>query len=85
MSSFVYLVQEPMGLHARPVGMLVKQLKNYACDIQVICGKRQADAKRLFAVMGMAVKCGETVTVVFTGEDEQEAYKETKIFFEKNF
>lgn len=85
MVSFNYLIQEPMGLHARPAGFMVKQFRNNTCEIQIKCGKRQADAKRLFAVMGMAVKCGETVTVVFSGEDEQEACKETKIFFEKNF
>ncbi len=85
MVSFDYLVKEPMGLHARPAGLLVKQLKNYGCEIRIKCGERQADAKRLFALMAMAVKCDETVTVIFNGEDEQRACQEAKIFFNQNF
>lgn len=36
------------------------------------------------AVMSMGVKCGQTVQVEITGEDEEAAYEGIKNFFEEN-
>ncbi len=35
-----------------------------------------ADMKKIFAVMGLAVKCGETVTIAADGPDEDAAIEE---------
>ncbi|MEM1485821.1 HPr family phosphocarrier protein [Oscillospiraceae bacterium PP1C4] len=85
MVSFDYTIKEPMGLHARPAGILVKKLKSLPCDVSVICGERTADAKKIFSIMGLAVKCGETVTVKIEGEDEKAVRDEVLAFFEQNF
>lgn len=85
MQSFTYKIQEPMGLHARPAGVMVKELKGTPCAVTVRCGTRSADGKRLFALMGMAVKCGETVTVEVQGEEEQAVAEKLKQFFAENF
>ena len=46
-------------------------------------GKR-AEATKLMAVMGLGVKCGQTVTVEISGGDEDEAFDAVKAFFEAN-
>ena len=46
MASFEYTITEPMGLHARPAGLLVKQLKNYTSSVEISCRERKADAKK---------------------------------------
>ena len=85
MVSFDYTIKDALGLHARPAGILVKRLKTLPCEVTVICEDRKADAKKLFALMGMAVKCGETVTVTVEGENEQAVMEELLAFFEENY
>jgi phosphocarrier protein HPr len=85
MVHFDYTIKEEMGLHARPAGVMVKKLKPLACNIIITCGERSADAKKMFALMAMAVKCGETVTVKIDGDMEDEVKKELLEFFHVNF
>ena len=44
-----------------------------------------ADAKRLMAVMKMAVKQGDVVTVTIDGEDEDTVAPQIEQFFKDNF
>ena len=46
---------------------------------------KAADIKKIFAVMGLAVKCGETVKVTAEGEDEAAAAEALEEFFKANF
>ena len=85
MVQFEYTIKEEMGLHARPAGVMVKQLKPLSCNITISCGSRSADAKKMFALMAMAVKCGETVTVTIDGENEEAIKDELLTFFSENF
>lgn len=73
MIEFEYTVTDNLGIHARPAGILVNEAKKYKC--RVVCTVRDttADAKRIFAVMGLGVKCGDTVKVTCEGEDEEAA------------
>lgn len=84
MVSFNYVITDPVGLHARPAGLLVKELKNYKSTIVIKKGEKSADARRLMAVMGMGVKTGEEVTVEVTGEDEETAAVALEAFFAAN-
>lgn len=73
MVSFEYRIHDKMGLHARPVGLVVKAIKPYTNAIVTIrCGAKEADAKRMFAIMALQVKQGDTVTVTVNGGNEQE-------------
>ena len=80
-----YTIHDPNGLHARPAGLLVKEAQKYPCAIQLACGEKKADLKRLFAVMGMNVKCGETVEVTAQGDDETAAVQALEAFFQAHF
>ena len=61
-----------MGLHARPVGLVVKAVNPYKnTSVTINCKGKTADAKRMFAVMAMQVKTGETIQDCVEGEDEQ--------------
>ncbi len=87
MRSFEYTIKDELGIHARPAGILVKQLSavKSAVTIEVRDKGKSADAKRLMAVMKMAVKQGDTVTVTIDGEDEESAAPEIEKFFQENF
>ena len=83
MVSFDYLIHDAMGLHARPEGLVVKAVKPYQdSQITITHNGRQADAKRMFAVMGLQVKQGETITVSVQGGDEQKIADQIRGIFE---
>ncbi|MCI9442684.1 MAG: HPr family phosphocarrier protein [Ruminococcus sp.] len=84
MKNFSYTVKDEVGIHARPAGMLVKEAKKYSSKIVLSKDGKRAEAGKLMAVMSLGVKCGQTVEVEVTGEDEEAAYEALKEFFEKN-
>ena len=85
MKKFSYVVKDEAGIHARPAGLLVKEAKKYASKIMISKDGKSAEATKLMAVMGLGVKCGQTVEVEITGEDEDIAYDAMREFFENNF
>lgn len=84
MQEFTYVIKDELGIHARPAGLLVKEAKQFSSTITLACGDKKAVAKGLMGVMGMAVKCGNEVTVSAEGEDEALAIEAMKTFFENN-
>ncbi|MEM1483600.1 HPr family phosphocarrier protein [Oscillospiraceae bacterium PP1C4] len=85
MKSFNYKVNHPMGIHARPAGLLVKEAAKFTSDIQLITPNKAVDAKRIMAVMGAGVKCGDLVTITASGVDEAEAQATLQAFFAQIF
>ena len=85
MIQFQYTITDPNGLHARPAGLLVKEAQKFSSAVKLTRGEKSADLKRLFAVMGMGVKCGETVEVTVAGADEAQAAQILEQFFRENF
>ena len=59
MKQFDYTIQEAVGIHARPAGLLVKEVKKYKSTVTVIKGDKSSNALKLMALMGMGVKCGD--------------------------
>lgn len=83
MQSFEYVIQDELGIHARPAGMLAKEAKKYESKIVIKSGEKEAEATRLMAIMSMGVKKGHTVVVSAEGADEETAIAEMKKFFEE--
>ncbi len=84
MKEFTHVINDPLGLHARPAGMLVKAVAGYACSVTLTAPTGKADAKRLMAVMRLAAKQGMELTVTCDGADEEKAAAELKAFLEAN-
>ena len=84
MKSFSYTVKDELGIHARPAGMLVKEVKNFQSKVTLEKDGKSVDASRLMAVMGMGVKKNQTVTVKVEGDGEGAACDAIKAFFETN-
>lgn len=86
MKSFSYVIQDPVGLHARPAGLFVKQAAAYQSKITVTnkeTGKK-ADAKRIMGVMSLGVKQGNEALLEIEGEDEEKAAVELEAFMKEN-
>ena len=84
MKSFEYTITDPVGIHARPAGILSKSAKKYSSVVTITKGGKSAQVTKLMALMGLGVKCGETITVSVEGEDEDTAVQELQDFFQKN-
>lgn len=84
MKEFSYTITDPQGVHARPAGVLVKEAAKYQSSITIEKGDKTGDAKRIFAVMGLAVKCGNTVNIKVEGPDEEEAAKAVEEVLKSN-
>ncbi|NBH82300.1 HPr family phosphocarrier protein [bacterium C-53] len=84
MQKFEYTVKDEVGIHARPAGLLVKEAKKFQSKVMITKEGKSADASKLMAVMGLGVKCGQTVEVSVEGDDEAEAFEAMKSFFETN-
>lgn len=85
MKTFTYTITDEVGIHARPAGMLAKEAKKYQSKIVIKKDGKSAEATKLMAVMGLGVKCGQTVEVEISGEDEDATFDAVKAFFEANF
>lgn len=85
MKQFTYTVKDPVGIHARPAGLLAKAAKGLDSTITLTkADGKSANATRLMAVMGMAVKTGETVTVTIEGGNEEASAAAMEQFFKDN-
>ena len=87
MKKINYTVVAEAGIHARPAGLLVKQAASFKSDIKLLNEEigKEADLKRLMAVMDFGVKQGNSIVVTVEGEDEDEAYTVLESFLKENF
>ncbi len=81
MKKFNYVVKDELGIHARPAGLLAKTAQQFESKITIEKKGNSSDAKKIMAILTMGIKCGEEVTVIFEGNDEEKAYKELQKFF----
>ncbi len=71
MKQFTYTITDPVGIHARPAGLLAKAAKALDSTVTITKGEKSAVATKLMAVMGLGVKTGETITFTIEGGDEE--------------
>ena len=84
MKTFCYTITDSVGLHARPAGMLVKEVKTYESTVTIVKDGKSSDASKLMMLMSLGVKCGDEITVEVTGADEEIASDELEAFFQAN-
>lgn len=84
MKEFKHVITDPMGLHARPAGMLVKAAARFTSKVTVTAPTGTADARRLIALMRLAAKQGMELTITVEGPDEEAAAAELQTFLAAN-
>ncbi|MDO5577494.1 MAG: HPr family phosphocarrier protein [Fibrobacter sp.] len=81
MKKFNYIIKDQIGIHARPAGLLVKMVQKFQSVVTIECKGKSTDAKKLMAVLSMGIKCGDEVTVIMEGNDEEQVHKELYQYF----
>ena len=85
MKSFDYVITDPVGIHARPAGILVKEVKNYKDSVVTLTkGEKSVNLLKLMALMQMGIKQGDKVTVSVEGGDEAAVAAKIEEFFKAN-
>ncbi len=76
-----YIILAPQGLHARPATALIKLAKNYKSAISLQKGGKTIKLNSMLNLLSLAIKGGETVTLIVDGDDENEAVAAVSQFF----
>jgi phosphocarrier protein len=84
MKEYSYIIKDELGIHARPAGLLVKKAGAFKSNITIAKDNKTADAKKIFAIMSLGVKYGETIKIEISGEDEEEALSALEEFIKEN-
>ncbi|MCI9136376.1 MAG: HPr family phosphocarrier protein [Lachnospiraceae bacterium] len=84
MKEFTYVITDPEGIHARPAGEFVKAAAKFESDVTITKGEKTVSAKKIFGVMGLAVKQGQEITIKTEGSDEETAAAELEAFLKNN-
>ena len=84
MRELKYVITDPMGIHARPAGELVKVAKQYTSTVMIGKDGNSVDCKKIFGIMGLGVKKDQTVTFTIEGEDEEQASHAIQSFMSEN-
>ena len=84
MKEFNYTVTDPVGIHARPAGLLVKEAKKFECTIMIFKGEKSSKATSLTKLMGLGIKQGDEIKVTVEGDGEDECAAALETFFKEN-
>lgn len=77
------VVKSVSGLHARPGSNLVELALTFKSDIKLIHNESTINAKEILEVMMGNINCGDKLTVVAEGTDEQKALDSICEYIEK--
>lgn len=84
MQTISYTIKDELGIHARPAGLLVKEAAKFESKIVISNGVKEADAKKIMAIMMLGVKKDQNITVTFEGSDEEAAAAAIDTFLKAN-
>ena len=67
------LVQNQVGLHARPATFFIQKANEFKASIWVEKEERRVNAKSLLGVLSLGIVGGVTIRIIADGSDEQDA------------
>jgi phosphocarrier protein len=79
------LVQNKMGIHARPAAMIVRITNKFKADVFVEKDDEQVNGKSIMGLMMLAAGKGSKVKFLATGEDASQLLAELEALFAKKF
>ena len=79
------LLQNKMGIHARPAAMIVRVTNKFKADVNVEKDDEQVNGKSIMGLMMLAAAKGSTVRFVATGPDAEQMLVELEALFAKKF
>lgn len=79
------VVQNQVGLHARPATFFIQKSNEFKSSIWVEKNDRRVNAKSLLGVLSLGITKGTHISVIADGPDEQEAVEALAALIGANF
>ena len=79
------LVENKMGIHARPAAMIVRVTNRFKSEIFVEKDDEQVNGKSIMGLMMLAAAKGSTVKFIATGDDAAQVLAELEQLFARKF
>lgn len=84
MVSFTWKVRDPLGLHAKTAGVLVREALKCSSEVWLKKDEKEGKAKLIFHVMTLNVHAGDELEVMVSGEHEVEEAAALKEYYQKH-
>jgi D-lactate dehydrogenase len=85
MKKFSYVVDNPMGVHARPAALLAQLCVNLKSAVVVECNGKTANGNNVLQILALGAKKGDTLNVSAEGDDEEAAISQIEELFNGEF
>ena len=79
------VINNQVGLHARPATFFIQKANEFKSSIWVEKEERRVNAKSLLGVLSLGIVKGTTVTIIADGADEEEAIATLTALIDSNF
>ncbi len=79
------VIQNQVGLHARPATFFIQKANEYKSSIWVEKDSRRVNAKSLLGVLSLGITQGLSITIVAEGSDEEQAVNDLVELISSNF
>jgi phosphocarrier protein len=79
------VVQNKMGIHARPAAMIVRITNKFRSDVRVEKDEEQVNGKSIMGLMMLAAGKGSKVKFLATGADSTAVLDELEALFSRKF
>lgn len=79
------VLQNQVGLHARPATFFIQKANEFKSSIWVEKDERKVNAKSLLGVLSLGIARGTTISIIADGVDEKEAVDALISLIESNF
>ena len=79
------IVNNQVGLHARPATFFIQKANEFKSSIWVEKDERRVNAKSLLGVLSLGIVKGTTITLIADGADQEEAVAALAALIENNF
>jgi len=78
-------IQNKLGLHARASARFVSEASRFACEITLLKGDIEVNAKSIMGIMMLAAGKGTSLTLRAVGEDAELALKAIEALVKDHF
>lgn len=79
------VVQNQVGLHARPATFFIQKANEFKSSVWVEKDERKVNAKSLLGVLSLGITKGTTINIIADGTDEKEAVEVLVRLIASNF
>lgn len=79
------VVQNQVGLHARPATFFIQKANEFKSSVWVEKDERKVNAKSLLGVLSLGITRGTTINIIADGSDENEAVEVLVRLIASNF